>query len=41
MGNGCVREHFIELIAVDETIAATLIDTVLRELKYLDLSIND
>jgi hypothetical protein len=41
MGKGCIRERFIQLTAVNETVAATLTDTVLRELKYLDLSIND
>jgi hypothetical protein len=30
---GCIEEHFVGFIAVQETTAATLTDTILRELQ--------
>jgi hypothetical protein len=38
---GCIEEHFITFIVVQERTPTTLMGTVLRELQSLGLSIND
>jgi predicted esterase len=38
---GCIEEHFVGFIAVQETTAAKLTDAILRELQCLDLDTND
>jgi hypothetical protein len=38
---GCIREHIVEFTALQVTTAATLTDSILRELQSLGLNIND